>query len=299
MAIVAQTAGVRQPDFLIGLQSKGETFCTKQQCSEKRKSRSKRFNTYSGPQRRQAPHPSRSVRRYADGGHERPADRAGGHQHRNNAIKHTPEGSHITLSAKKSNRRVITEIADDGPGISDEAKKKLFDMFCTANNKRVDGRWGVLSARSDDRDKVAALDAGADDYAFYADMQKREETLLKMQQRRICTAIDKAYCLSPDVYVKRYAWYCPARRLSQTTFLPLSRLSPCRCHGGASNRSGTGVYLLEIAGLFFSIVFSHWYFSISLLIDGDANRLGGTVIQKSQSRGPCKIFKKLQKSREI
>lgn len=124
----------------------------------------------------------------------------------NNAIKYTPEGSHITLSAKKSNRRVIAEIADDGPGISDKAKKKLFDMFYTANNKRGDERRGVVSARSDDRDKVAAMDAGADDYAFYADMQKRE-TLLKMQQRRICAAIGKAYCLRPDVYAKRYAWY--------------------------------------------------------------------------------------------
>ena len=46
----------------------------------------------------------------------------------NNAIKYTPEGSNITLSARKSNQMVIVEIADDGPGIPDASKDKLFDM---------------------------------------------------------------------------------------------------------------------------------------------------------------------------
>ena len=61
----------------------------------------------------------------------------------NNAIKYTPEGSHITLAARKSNQLVAVEISDDGPGISDEAKEKLFDMFYTANNERGDGRRGL------------------------------------------------------------------------------------------------------------------------------------------------------------
>ena len=61
----------------------------------------------------------------------------------NNAIKYTPEGSHITLSARRSGQQVIVEIADDGPGISGEAKKKLFDMFYTVNNERGDGRRGL------------------------------------------------------------------------------------------------------------------------------------------------------------
>lgn len=61
----------------------------------------------------------------------------------NNAIKYTPEGSHITLSARKSGQQVIVEIADDGPGIPDESKEKLFDRFYTANNERGDGRRGL------------------------------------------------------------------------------------------------------------------------------------------------------------
>ncbi|MNC64494.1 Sensor protein SrrB [compost metagenome] len=34
-------------------------------------------------------------------------------------------------------------VADDGPGVSDEAKAKLFDMFYTADNIRGDGRRGL------------------------------------------------------------------------------------------------------------------------------------------------------------
>ena len=61
----------------------------------------------------------------------------------NNAIKYTPEGSHITLSGRRSHHLIVVEIADDGPGIPDEAKEKLFDMFYTANNERGDGRRGL------------------------------------------------------------------------------------------------------------------------------------------------------------
>ena len=51
----------------------------------------------------------------------------------NNAIKYTPPGSHVQVSARKRGESVEVRIADDGPGISDEAKAKLFDMFYTAN----------------------------------------------------------------------------------------------------------------------------------------------------------------------
>ncbi len=60
-----------------------------------------------------------------------------------NAIKYTPPGSHITVSAKHEKQLALVEIADDGPGISDEAKAKLFDMFYTVNNIHGDGRRGL------------------------------------------------------------------------------------------------------------------------------------------------------------
>lgn len=60
-----------------------------------------------------------------------------------NAIKYTQPGSHITISAKRDGQSVRVEIADDGSGIGDEAKAKLFDMFYTADNIRGDGRRGL------------------------------------------------------------------------------------------------------------------------------------------------------------
>ncbi len=60
-----------------------------------------------------------------------------------NAIKYTSDGSHISISAKKSGAFVLVEIADNGAGISDEAKINLFDMFYTVDNVRGDGRRGL------------------------------------------------------------------------------------------------------------------------------------------------------------
>ena len=61
----------------------------------------------------------------------------------NNAIKYTPPGSHIVLRAEKDGSMACVSISDDGPGISDEAKAHLFDLFSTANKKRGDDRRGM------------------------------------------------------------------------------------------------------------------------------------------------------------
>lgn len=60
----------------------------------------------------------------------------------NNAIKYTPVGSSIVLSAKRHEKMVCISIADDGPGISDEDKKHLFDMFYTSGIA-ADSRRGL------------------------------------------------------------------------------------------------------------------------------------------------------------
>ncbi|WP_306574270.1 sensor histidine kinase KdpD [Anaerotruncus massiliensis (ex Togo et al. 2019)] len=62
----------------------------------------------------------------------------------NNAVKYTPAGSRITISARREGEMVRVEIADDGGGIPDEAKEKLFQMFYTAQHKRGgDSRRGL------------------------------------------------------------------------------------------------------------------------------------------------------------
>lgn len=60
-----------------------------------------------------------------------------------NAIKYTKENSHIVVSAKESGAMVTVSIADDGEGISDEAKDKIFEMFFTADNQIGDARRGL------------------------------------------------------------------------------------------------------------------------------------------------------------
>ena len=58
----------------------------------------------------------------------------------NNAIKYTPAGSHIVLSARAEGGNVVVEISDDGPGVPPECRTKLFDMFYTMGNDRGDSR---------------------------------------------------------------------------------------------------------------------------------------------------------------
>ncbi len=57
-----------------------------------------------------------------------------------NAIKYTPIGSHIKIRTYLKEKQVITEISDDGPGIPDDAKPRIFDMFYTPGTKIVDSR---------------------------------------------------------------------------------------------------------------------------------------------------------------
>ncbi len=57
-----------------------------------------------------------------------------------NAIKYTPAGSAITVSAEKTGDMVAIRVADDGPGIPDSAKARVFEMFFTNNAKVTDCR---------------------------------------------------------------------------------------------------------------------------------------------------------------
>lgn len=61
----------------------------------------------------------------------------------NNAIQYTPKGSHIQLRGVRDGDAVRIEICDDGPGIPNEAKKHLFDLFYTAGQGRADCQRGL------------------------------------------------------------------------------------------------------------------------------------------------------------
>ena len=64
-----------------------------------------------------------------------------------NAIKYTPPGSTITiwesricLSAAAQGESAVIRVSDDGPGIPDEAKEKVFEMFSTGEKRISDSR---------------------------------------------------------------------------------------------------------------------------------------------------------------
>ena len=57
-----------------------------------------------------------------------------------NAMKYTPIGSKIVITTREENHMAVVEIGDNGGGISDEAKPRIFDMFYTPSTQVVDSR---------------------------------------------------------------------------------------------------------------------------------------------------------------
>lgn len=57
-----------------------------------------------------------------------------------NAIKYTPAGSNILIRTESRDKFAAVYIEDDGPGIPDEVKPRVFDMFYSGANKVADSR---------------------------------------------------------------------------------------------------------------------------------------------------------------
>ena len=57
-----------------------------------------------------------------------------------NAIKYTQPGSNICVKVKEQEKMAVFSIADNGSGISDDMKPRIFDMFYSGSNKVVDSR---------------------------------------------------------------------------------------------------------------------------------------------------------------
>ncbi|MBE6604818.1 MAG: sensor histidine kinase KdpD [Ruminococcaceae bacterium] len=57
-----------------------------------------------------------------------------------NAIKYTPRNSEIEISAVEKDNEVTITVADNGHGIADEVKPRVFDMFYTGAEKIADNR---------------------------------------------------------------------------------------------------------------------------------------------------------------
>ena len=57
-----------------------------------------------------------------------------------NAIKYTPQGSEILISVSERDGMAHISVADQGPGIPDDAKEKVFEMFYTGTPHASDSR---------------------------------------------------------------------------------------------------------------------------------------------------------------
>ena len=58
----------------------------------------------------------------------------------NNAVKYTPPGSNIRITAIQQEKAAEICVSDDGPGIPDERKELVFKMFFTGSNLIGDSR---------------------------------------------------------------------------------------------------------------------------------------------------------------
>ena len=61
-----------------------------------------------------------------------------------NALRHTPEGTHVTVTAERNNGAAELTVADEGPGLPDEGQ--VFDRFYTGDATRGAG-LGLAIAR--------------------------------------------------------------------------------------------------------------------------------------------------------
>ena len=60
-----------------------------------------------------------------------------------NAIKYTPKESVITILLRKEKGHVILQVKDEGPGIPDEEKKKIFNKFYRTGQEKTRSTQGT------------------------------------------------------------------------------------------------------------------------------------------------------------
>jgi signal transduction histidine kinase len=59
-----------------------------------------------------------------------------------NAIKHTPPGTHVHAAVERSNGHVVLTVTDDGPGIPAHLRDRIFERFTRGDGDRG-GSFGL------------------------------------------------------------------------------------------------------------------------------------------------------------
>jgi two-component system OmpR family sensor kinase len=60
-----------------------------------------------------------------------------------NAVRHTPPGSALEVSATREGAQAVVRVRDHGPGLSDDALAHAFDRFWQADRARVGNGAGL------------------------------------------------------------------------------------------------------------------------------------------------------------
>ncbi len=75
-----------------------------------------------------------------------------------NAIRHSPEPGHIRILARSGQDNAVVDICDEGPGVPEHEREKIFDMFHTAAQGDRSGRQGTGLGLAICRGMIAAHD---------------------------------------------------------------------------------------------------------------------------------------------
>jgi len=86
-----------------------------------------------------------------------------------NAIKHTPPGTHVRAAVERANGHVLLTVADDGPGIPDELRDRIFERFARGDGARG-GSFGlglsIVRAVAESHNGTVTLAPGRDGARF-------------------------------------------------------------------------------------------------------------------------------------
>ena len=61
----------------------------------------------------------------------------------NNAVQYTPKGSEIIVASRLEGSDLVVSVADNGPGVPDAMKERIFDLFYTSRGQIADSRRGM------------------------------------------------------------------------------------------------------------------------------------------------------------
>jgi signal transduction histidine kinase len=64
-----------------------------------------------------------------------------------NAIRHTPDGTHVTISTSRRNGAVKVTVADNGPGMEGGTSAQVFDRFFTGDSQNGGAGLGLAIAK--------------------------------------------------------------------------------------------------------------------------------------------------------